>query len=258
MAISAKASTVREIQPWRDMYRAEMNCQITHDSLHYREGWTQPYSLLVDDTVVGYGSIAISGPWKGTPTAFEFYVVPQHQTRVFSLFSAFLSTSGAVAMEVQTNDPVITVMFRSLVHPVLNEKILFHDKLATSHTIPGASFRRVTSRDREQIRQNQLDESADWALEFDGTIAATGGILYHYNRPYGDIFMSVAERFRRRGLGSFLVQELKRICYEGGSVPAARCSPGNFASRQTLQKAGLVPCGNRLSGPIDPERRRTL
>ena len=81
-------------------------------------------------------------------------------------------------------------------------------------------------------------------------VAATGDILFHYNRPYGDIYMSVAETFRRRGLGTYLVQELKRVCYEGGSVPAARCNPKNIASRKTLQKAGFVPCGHILNGAV--------
>jgi hypothetical protein len=31
-------------------------------------------------------------------------------------------------------------------------------------------------------------------------IRGQGGILDHYNRPYGDIYMEVAEPFRRRGL----------------------------------------------------------
>jgi GNAT superfamily N-acetyltransferase len=64
--------------------------------------------------------------------------------------------------------------------------------------------------------------------------------------------MNVAEPHRRRGLGAFLVQELKRVCYAGGHVPAARCNPGNLASRLTLQKAGFVPCGHVLKGVVQP------
>jgi GNAT superfamily N-acetyltransferase len=66
--------------------------------------------------------------------------------------------------------------------------------------------------------------------------------------PYGDIYMSVAESQRRRGYGSFFVQELKRTCYEMGRVPAARCNATNPASRATLQKAGLLPCARVLVG----------
>ena len=62
--------------------------------------------------------------------------------------------------------------------------------------------------------------------------------------------MDVAEAFRRRGLGAFIVQELKRVCYEGGSVPAARCGADNVPSRRTLQKAGFVPCGHILNGRL--------
>jgi hypothetical protein len=43
---------------------------------------------------------------------------------------------------------------------------------------------------------------------------------------------------------------LKRICYEGGSVPCARCNPDNVASRKTLQKAGFVPCAHILHGTL--------
>ena len=84
----------------------------------------------------------------------------------------------------------------------------------------------------------------------DGETVATGGVLFHYNAPYGDIYMEVAEPFRRRGLGAFLVQELKRVTYELGSIPCARCSPENVASRRTLQKAGLVPFAHILNGTI--------
>ena len=96
------------------------------------------------------------------------------------------------------------------------------------------------------------DDQLKWhgVVEVDGRVVGSGGILFHYNRPYGDIHMEVQASFRRRGIGTFLVQELKRVCYEGGNTPGARCSPSNEASRQTLQKAGFVPCGHILSGEV--------
>jgi GNAT superfamily N-acetyltransferase len=62
--------------------------------------------------------------------------------------------------------------------------------------------------------------------------------------------MEVDEPYRRRGFGSYLVQELKRIAYEGGHVPAARCNAANVASRRTLEKAGMLPCGRILTGDV--------
>ena len=243
------------IQNWRDLYRHEMNCQIIHDSLHTRPGWTKEYSLHLGNTMTGYGSIAIGGPWKGQPTAFEFYVLPQYRSRVFDLFEALLVESKAVAIEVQSNDPLITVMLHSHAHNIESESILFHDRLTTFHSLAGVTFRAATPADAERLLPHQ--EEADYLLEFEGEIAATGGILFHYNRPYGDIYMEVAERFRRRGFGSFLVQEMKRVGYENGHIPAARCNQQNFASRKTLQRAGFVPCGQILKGSLLPEQHAT-
>ena len=62
--------------------------------------------------------------------------------------------------------------------------------------------------------------------------------------------MEVDERFRKRGYGSYLIQELKSASYESGLVPAARCNVANVASRATLQKSGLLPCARLLSGVL--------
>ena len=87
-------------------------------------------------------------------------------------------------------------------------------------------------------------------VECEGVAVATGGALFHYNPPYGDIYMEVDEAHRHRGFGSYLVQELKRVCYEMGKIPAARCGVDNVASQRTLQKAGLLPCGRMLLGDV--------
>ena len=65
--------------------------------------------------------------------------------------------------------------------------------------------------------------------------------------------MEVDEPHRRRGYGSYLIQELKRVAYEMGKVPAARCNVANAASRATLQKAGLLPCARLLTGVLTPD-----
>src|SRR5262249_29521581 len=83
-----------------------------------------------------------------------------------------------------------------------------------------------------------------------GAVAATGGILFHYNVPYGDVFMAVAQPFPRRGYGSYLVQELKRTRYEMGRNPAPRGNASHEASHATLQKAGPLPCARVLTGVL--------
>jgi GNAT superfamily N-acetyltransferase len=250
MHIETRRAEFREIEAMRDIYRQEMSCQIIHDSIHIRPGWTQEYVFVVGGAKAGYGSIAVSGPWKDKPTVYEFFVLPQYRARMFDLFVGFLTASRAVMIETQSNDPLLTAMLHAFAQNVTSESILFHDKLTTSLSPTGAAFRRASPDDAAQIAEQQLDPAAKWVVTSGPTIAGAGDILFHYNRPYGDIYMHVAEPYRRRGFGSYLVQELKKVCYEGGSVPAARCNPTNIASRQTLQNAGFVPCEHILTGAV--------
>jgi GNAT superfamily N-acetyltransferase len=250
MSENVQLVELREIQGMRDMYRHEMNCQIIHDSVHSRAGWSQEYVLTEDGGKVGYGSVAVGGPWQAKPSLYEFFVLPQHRGRMFDLFLALLSASGASVIETQSNDPLLTVMLHAFAPTVSSESILFHDRLTTAHALPNSQVRRAIPEDVSQITQHELDSEASWVVAHEGAVVASGDILFHYNRPYGDIYMKVAEPFRQRGIGSYLVQELKRICYEGGSIPAARCNPKNTASRQTLQRAGFVPCGHILKGAV--------
>ena len=133
---------------------------------------------------------------------------------------------------------------------IASNTVVFHDALTTNLALPGATFREVTEEDKPRIFEHKVEGVGEWLIEDQGSIVATGGIALHYNLPYGDLYMEVDEPFRRRGYGSYLIQELKRACYEMGRIPAARCNVANAASRATLQKSGLFPCARILSGVL--------
>jgi GNAT superfamily N-acetyltransferase len=250
MATAARVSQPSEIAPLREEYREEMNCQIVHDSIHRRPGWTQEYALELDGAIVGYGSVAVGGPWRDAPALYEFYVQREQRMRTFDLFASLLTTSGARIIETQSNAPMLAVMVHTFARNIRAESILFRDTFQTSLAPPGANFRAAAPEDTDAMKRRGLDEGANWVVTWNGEIAGAGDVLYHYNPPYGDIYMAVAEPFRRRGLGAFLVQELKAVCRAGTKVPGARCSVGNVASRRTLQRSGFVPCGNIVSGDL--------
>lgn len=56
MAIAVRASEFREIETLREKYRREMNCQIIHDSIHGRPGWTREFTFHL--VIVSGGSRA--------------------------------------------------------------------------------------------------------------------------------------------------------------------------------------------------------
>ena len=248
--VVAALATANEFLPLREQYRSEMNCQIVHDSIHRRAGWTQTYLLSVGGSAAAFGSIAIAGPWTDKPTLFEFYVLSEHRGRAFDLFEALLATSQARFMLTQSSNALQSVMLHTYAHDISNDAIVFHDRLTTTLPAMGGVLHCKTPEEETRRCIDERQGGPEWTLDVNGETVATGGILFHYNRPYGDIYMDVAEPYRGRGFGSYLVQELKRIAYELGSIPAARTGSQNIASRKTLQKAGFVPCANILNGTI--------
>lgn len=250
MAIEVVEAPEPKLIEWRDRYRAATPGQIVHDSLHRRAGWTESHLVVVDGEEVGYGSIAVAGPWCGRPTVFEFFLAPASRWRAFELFEAYLAASGARFFEVQTSSTLLTVMLHVYGREISSEKIVFEEAAATTLPAHGAKLRRETSEAADRECSLQRQGGSEWALDLDGVQIGRGGIMFHYNVPYADIYMEVTEGSRRRGYGAFFVQELKRIAHEMDAIPCARCSPGHVASRRTLQKAGFVPCGHILLATV--------
>jgi GNAT superfamily N-acetyltransferase len=243
-------SLAEEILPLRVRHRQEMNCQIVHDSIHTRNGWTLTYAIRADNQAVGFGSIAVGGPWTDKPTLFEFYLLPDFRWRAFEFFEKFLEASHPKFLEIQSNDSLATSLTLTYAKDMATESVVFQDTKITSLPPNSATLRAVTPLDEIRSCIEERQGGGEWVLQFHGQEVGKGGILFHYNRPYGDIYMEVNEPFRRRGFGSFLVQELKQNCYSLGAIPCARCSPTNLASRRTLQRAGFVPFAHILIGSI--------
>ena len=61
MRATATPTQASAVLPLRVDYRREMNCQIVHDSIHRRPGWTKTYELSIDDASAGFGTVAIGG-----------------------------------------------------------------------------------------------------------------------------------------------------------------------------------------------------
>lgn len=240
MTIEVRKVEFPQIEPMRELYRGDARCQIIHDSILGR-GWADPYLILVEGNAAGYG-----GVWNRIDTGrlMEFYTLPGFRNLALPMYRELLAAACATSAEAQTNIPLMLLMLYDCAENIRPENILFEDGFTSSLRIPGAVFRRAIP------GEDAPDPEAAWSLEVRGKVVASGGYLCHYNPPYGDVYMSVAESERRKGYGSYIVQELKRVCYKAGKRPAARCNADNIASRKTLQKAGFTPCARLLVGDI--------
>jgi GNAT superfamily N-acetyltransferase len=249
MKIGVNRVEVNEITPLRELYRQAMHCQIIHDSFS-RRGFSDPYLLQVEGRIAGYGLVANR---HDPDTVDEFFLIPEYHAAALPVFRQLLEVSRATKIRAQSNDRLMLLMLYDCAQNITTDTILFEDAFSTHLTCPTGSLREVTEADKQRIFEHKGEPVGDWMIESDGAAVATGGALFHYNPPYGDLYMEVAEPHRRRGYGSYLIQELKRICYETGKTPAARCNASNTASRKTLQRAGMLPCGRILVGDVVKE-----
>jgi len=246
MAAIAQKTDLENIRPLRALYLQETNFQIRYNACHER-GWTDSYLLTMDDLAVGYGSIK-GQERNDRDTVFEFFVIPPFRRKASELFRRLLLASEAGLIECQSNDLLLSSMLFEFCPSVSADVVLFEDHAVTRLSVPGAFVRR--SRPGDEIFGHTSEPVGDYIVELKGEIVASGGFLLHYNLPFADLYMEVREDSRRRGIGSFLLQEVKRECYLAGRVPAARTSISNVASRATLTKAGLRVCGFMLMGKV--------
>ncbi|MFQ5677651.1 MAG: GNAT family N-acetyltransferase [bacterium] len=244
MKLQAHKTDLAAILPLRNLFLQETNFQIRYNACHER-GWTDSYLLTLDDLTIGYGSI-MGQEIKDRDTIFEFFVVPPFRKLASRFFPELIAASGASFVECQSNDLLLTSLLYEFSQKISADVVLFEDHVVTDYTIPGVVFR---ARKKDDVIKDN-DDPGEYVLEMNGEIVATGGFLLHYNMPFADLYMEVREDNRRKGLGAYILQELKKACYLAGRVPAARCDIQNKASRATLVKAGLKVCGFMLKGDI--------
>jgi GNAT superfamily N-acetyltransferase len=181
-------------------------------------------------------------------TIFEFYIIPPYRKLAIQLFQKLIEVSGVKFIECQTNDFLLHSLTLEFSESVSSSVILFSDHTITNLDILELAFRRKTETDI--LFEHKVEPEGSHVIEWNGEVVATGGFLLQYNVPFADLYMEVREDAREKGVGSYLIQELKKECYLAGRIPAARCNIENHASRATLLKAGMKVSGFMLMGAI--------
>jgi len=247
MAFNVFQTDLNEILPLRNLFLQENKIQLRYNAYHER-GWTDSYILMHDNTKIGYGSIKGNENLHDRDAVFEFYLIPSFKNISFLAFSELLRSSNASFIECQSNELLLTSLLYQYGQNINSQVILFEDDTKTGLIIDNIIFR--TRCEDDFIFEHKSEPVGDYVLELNNEVVGTGGFLLHYNIPFSDLYMEITEEYRRQGLGSFLIQELKKQSYLVGRVPAARCDIKNIASRATLIKAGLRIAGFMLLGQV--------
>jgi GNAT superfamily N-acetyltransferase len=247
MTVKVYKTNLEEILPLRNLFLQENNFQIRYNSCHER-GWTDSYILVCDDQKIGYGSIRGNEKHSDRDSVFEFYIIPCFRNLASAVFSELLKVCQATFIECQSNDLLLTSLLYQFAENINSDTILYKDGAQIFLTSDKVIFRKKT--DDDISFEHKSEPPGDFVLEMNKEIVATGGFLLHYNLPFADLYMEVKEQHRRKGFGSFIIQEIRKECYLASRVPAARCNINNVASKMTLLKGGFKIAGNMLLGKV--------
>ena len=138
MTVTALRTDLSNIQPLRALFLQENNFQIRYDACHER-GWTDSYSLLIDDLLVAYGSI-MGQKRNDRDTVFEYFVVRPFRRRSRDLFQRLLAASGARFIECQSNGLLLSSMLYEFSRSVSVNVVLFEDHVLTALRFQIPSF----------------------------------------------------------------------------------------------------------------------
>ena len=236
-----RPSAVRSL---RALFLEELNAQFRYEATHLRR-WATSYLVRLDRRSIGYGSIRHYDGNRGT--VFDFYLLPPFRSYGLDALRAVIRAADADVLECQSNDRFFASLVPHLAGEVSTDTILFASG-QSNRLSSDSTFRRRRRADR--VFEHTAEPVGDFVIEVSGEVIATGGFLLHYNEPYADLFMEVRPDARRRGYGSFLIQELVTECYLAGRVPAARTGIDNIASQRTLSRGGLRECGRMLRASL--------
>ena len=243
MEIKVISAGLKDIEALRILFLQEGHFQFVHNKCHLY-GWADCYACLANGRQVGYGSVWGQGKREDRDAIFEFYIIQPYRKLADAFFTQLHAVSGAAYVECQSNEPLLFSMLYQYAQNINAEAILFEDHFRTDYSIPGVIFQQKTAE-----VQDRSDDRA-YVLRQNNEVVASGGLMLNYNMPYADIYYEVNENYRQKGLGTLMVQELKKAAYEMGRVPAARCNIKNIISKYTLLKAGFTVCGCLLKGTI--------
>ena len=244
MQIQAIQTNLQEILPLRNLFLQENNFQIRYNAQHER-GWSDSYLVMQNGEKIGYGSVSNIDDKK---SIFEFYIIPSFRNLTPLAFLELIHASKPSFIICQSNDLLLLSLLFQFGQDINADTVLLEEDFTSSLYIDNVIFRRRN--DDDNIFEHRAEPVGTYVLEFNNEVVATGGFLLHYNMPFADLYMEVKEDFRRKGFGSFLIQEIKKRCYIAGRVPAARTGLDNIASKATLIKAGFKVAGFMLLGEV--------
>ena len=190
-----------------------------------------------------------------------FHLVENYQARAQEIFCWIISTYGIQRAIASTIEPLYFSLCLDVQKSITLHSYLFRDSKPVEQpfSLNNGVFRKAEKNELDDIvrfYQVNTEGSGEWIEAFlharlnreelfvlldQQTLVATGECIPSQKQPpYADLGMVVAQSYRGRGLGSSMLTQLKKHCYEAGWKPICSCEAANHASKRAIEKAGFI------------------
>ncbi len=191
----------------------------------------------------------------------RFHLSANYQAHAQEIFAWIVSTYNIQQAITSTIEPFYFSLCLSIQESITPHSYLFRDnkRIEPLSDLSNSSFRTAENRELDDIVRfyhTNTEGSGEWIEEFlqerikhkelfvwyhEQTLVATGECIpSSKQKPYADLGMVVAQSQRGQGLGSSMLIQLKKHCYEAGLQPICSCTADNLASKKAIEKAGFI------------------
>jgi GNAT superfamily N-acetyltransferase len=190
----------------------------------------------------------------------RFHLQEDYRQRAQEIFSWIISTCRIQHAIASTIEPLYFSLCLDFQQSMSLHSYLFRDqkRITLSSHLEQSTLRKAEEKDWDDVLhfyQANTEGPGDWIEGFlhrrfdreelfvfseQQRVVAMGECITSQQQPYADLGMVVARSYRGRGIGSFLLAQLKMYCYDKGWTPICSCEARNYASKKAIEKAGFI------------------
>jgi predicted acetyltransferase len=208
------------------------------------------YEIMYNDKIAGHFCV------DSRKTLIQFYVSKKYFIHAQEIFKYVITSDMVEKAAVSTKELEFMALCLDYQKSISIDSYLFIDNKKVKYELDNfrdVSFRLAKKGDIDSIK-NKCDSAFEGYYEdligndqlfvlYDGDNLLGIGefrIIKTHGRKYGDIGMHVVEVYRRKGIGAYIITQLKEHCYGKNLIPMACCDVENIASKKTLEKSGFI------------------
>jgi len=207
------------------------------------------YEIIYDENIIGHFCV------DDHKTLVQFYVTKEKFVHAPEVFQFLIKNDIVKKAIVSTKEPEYLSLCLDYEKSIEGDVFLFSDMEKRNYELEGfssLSFRLAKNSDLDDIDptkdpnfkgyyENLIENEQLFALYDETTLLGIGEFRISSTHPqFGDIGMTVEEKFRRKGVGTYIITKLKEHCYKKDLLPMAGCNVKNIASKKTLEKCGFI------------------